>query len=278
MKKFFQDISISFLGCIISAFGTACFLLPNKLSSGGFSGIATILYYLFNIKMGVSILILNIPLFILAYIKLGKYFVAKTVISTIAYSKMIDFFEMITLNIQDKFLASIYGGILIGIGLSFVFRRHASTGGTDLIASLTQSYNPRIKIGQMLVLLDFFIVFANLIVFKSVEIGLYSFIAIFLESKAIDIIFEGVNFTKLIYIISNKSEEISNQINIELEKGATLLYGKGSYKKNDKYVIMCATKRTNVIKVKRLVYNIDENAFLIITDAREVYGLGFKNG
>jgi uncharacterized membrane-anchored protein YitT (DUF2179 family) len=130
----------------------------------------------------------------------------------------------------------------------------------------------------MLVLLDFFIVFANLLVFKSVEIGLYSFIAIYLESKAIDIIFEGVNFTKLIYIISNKSEEISNQINIELEKGATLLYGKGSYKKNDKYVIMCATKRTNVIKVKRLVYNIDENAFLIITDAREVYGLGFKNG
>lgn len=276
LKRVLKDISICFLGCVFSSFGTACFLLPNKLSSGGFSGIATIFYYLFNLKMGTTIIILNIPIFILAYVKLGKYFVGKTIFSTIVFSKLIDFFSNIKFVIDDNFLASIYGGILIGIGLSLVFRQNASTGGTDLISILTQSYNPKIKIGQMLVILDFIIVFSNLIIFKNVEVGLYSFIAIYLVSKMIDIVFEGINFTKVIYIISDKNEQICEAINSELKKGATELYGRGSYSGKDKKIIMCATKRNNIIKVKELAGKIDENAFMIVTDAREVYGLGFK--
>lgn len=277
MKKFLIDISISIFGCMLSAFGTACFLLPNKLSSGGFSGVATILYYLFGWKMGVTIILMNIPIFILAHYKLGRYFVVKTIISTVAFSKFIDWFGNIDLAINDKFLASIYGGILIGVGLSLVFRQKSSTGGTDLISTLVQSYNPRIKTGQILVFLDIAIIFSNLIIFKNIDIGLYSFIAIFLVSKMIDLVAEGVNFTKMIYIISDNGVEISKAINLELGRGATELYGKGSYTGKEKMIILCATKRYNIIKIKELVNKIDRNAFMIIGDAREVYGLGFKS-
>ena len=277
MKKFLIDISISIFGCVLAAFGTACFLLPNKLSSGGFSGIATILYYLFGWKMGITIILMNIPVLILAYFKLGKYFVFKTIISTIAFSKLIDWFNYIDFIIYDKFLASIYGGILIGVGLSLVFRQKASTGGTDLISMLVQSYNPRIKTGQILIFLDIVIVASNLVIFGNINIGLYSFIAIYLVSKMIDLVAEGVNFTKMVYIISDDSVEISKAINIELGRGATELYGRGSYTGKDKMVILCATKRYNIIKIKEMVNKIDPNAFMIIGDAREVYGLGFKN-
>ena len=276
MKKVLIDISISIFGCILAAFGTGCFLLPNKLSSGGFSGISTILYYLFGWKMGVTIILMNIPIFVLSYIKLGRRFFIKTIISTIIFSQLIDFFEKINLDVNDKFLASIYGGILIGIGLSLVFRQNASTGGTDLISTLVQTYNPRIKTGQILVVLDFVIVLANLIVFKNLDVGLYSFIAIYLVSKMIDLVAEGINFTKMIYIISDKHKDIAKLINLELGRGSTELYGKGSYTGKDKMIILCATKRSNIIKIKEMVNKVDPNAFMIISDAREVYGLGFK--
>lgn len=276
IKQIFKDISISVLGCILAAFGTACFLLPNKLSSGGFSGIATIFYYLFNFKMGTTIIILNIPLFILAYIKFGKYFMTKSIISIIVFSKFIDIFSNSGAFVFDKFLASVYGGILVGIGQALVFRVGSSTGGSDLIAILAGSYNSHIKIGKILVMLDLVIVFTNLIVFRNIEIGLYSFISIYIISKMIDIVFEGINFSKMIYIISDKSDEISKAINFDLKKGATELYGKGCYSQKEKNIIMCVTKRNNLIKIKNIVNEIDENAFIIITDAREVYGLGFK--
>lgn len=276
IKQIFKDISISVLGCILAAFGTACFLLLNKLSSGGFSGIATIFYYLFNFKMGTTIIILNIPLFILAYIKFGKYFMTKSIISIIVFSKFIDIFSNSGAFVFDKFLASVYGGILVGIGQALVFRVGSSTGGSDLIAILAGSYNSHIKIGKILVMLDLVIVFTNLIVFRNIEIGLYSFISIYIISKMIDIVFEGINFSKMIYIISDKSDEISKAINFDLKKGATELYGKGCYSQKEKNIIMCVTKRNNLIKIKNIVNEIDENAFIIITDAREVYGLGFK--
>ena len=276
MKSFIKDIMISFFGCIISAFGTACFLLPNKLSSGGFSGIATILYYFFNFQMGTTIILLNIPLFIISYFKLGKRFLLKTIISTIIFSFSIDIFDMITISLQDKFLASIYGGILIGIGQALIFKSKSSTGGSDLIANLVNDFKPKLKIGEALVLLDLFIVGLNLLFFKNIEIGLYSGIAIYVVGKMIDLFFEGINFSKMMYIISDKSEEIAYAINVELERGATGLYGKGMYNKNDKIIIMCVTKRSNVINIKELAKSIDKNAFIIISDAREVFGEGFK--
>lgn len=272
----FYRFCLIVLGCAFAGFGTASFLLPNQISSGGFAGIATIIYYFFNIKMGTAILILNIPLFILGYIKLGKKFIFKTTIATFLYSMFIDVFSSFIFT-EDRLLSSIYGGALIGLGLAIVFKADSSTGGTDLIAYIIQNYNTNIKISTIIVFTDIIIIFANLIAFKEIEIGLYSAIVIYISGKMIDFVFEGVNFSKIIYIISDKHEEIMKIINKEIQRGATALYGKGSFTGKNKMVIMCVSTRRDLDKIKSISKSIDKNSFIVISDAIEVYGLGFKN-
>lgn len=273
----FYKFSLIIVGCALAGFGTASFLLPNQISSGGFAGIATIIYYFFNIQMGTTILVLNIPLFILGYIKLGKKFIFKTIVATFLYSKFIDIFSEFNLFTEDRLLSSIYGGILIGIGLAIVFKADSSTGGTDLIAHIAQNYNINMRMSNIIVIIDILVVAANLIAFREIEIGLYSAIAIYISGKMIDIVFEGINFSKIIYIISDKHEEIMEIINKEVKKGATALYGRGSFTGKNRMVIMCVSKRRDIDTIKNISRRIDENSFIIITDAREVYGLGFKN-
>ena len=277
IKRFVYDSILIIIGCVFISFGTACFLLPNKLSSGGFSGIATIIYYFYNIPMGTTIMILNIPIFIWAYIKLGKKFIFKTVIATFLYSKFIDIFESTTAFTNDYFLASIYGGILIGLGLALVFKANASTGGSDLVAHLTIQYQQYVSVSTILVLLDILIVGINLIAFRDIEIGLYSAIVIYFSGTMIDIIFEVINFCKMIYIISDKHEEILKSINQKANRGATGFYGKGGFTNKEKTIIMCVTRRRDIMGIKNIANEIDKQAFIIITDAREVYGLGFKS-
>ncbi len=274
-KIFFEFILIV-IGCILAAFGTSEFLLPNQLSSGGFAGIATIIYYLFHIQMGTTILILNIPLFIIGYFKLGRKFIFKTIIATFLYSKFIDIFENFGVFTTDRFLSCLYGGILIGIGLALVLKVNSSTGGTDLVAYIIQDFNSNIKMSNIIMIVDILVVLGNIITFREIEIGLYSAITIFIVGKMLDIVFEGINFCKLIYIVSDKSEEILEAINLDANKGATALYGRGSFSKKNKMIIMCVTKRRGVDKIKLLSKKVDPNSFVIITDAREVYGLGFK--
>lgn len=265
------------LGCLIASFGTACFLLPNKLSSGGFSGIATVLYYFFEINMSTTIILLNIPIILLAYKKIGKIFIIKTIFSTFLYSIFLDIFSATGIRFtEDILLACIYGGIIIGFGLAIVYKTNSSTGGTDLIAHIAQKYNKTLKISEVIVGFDTIIVFINLILFKNIEIGLYSFISIFLIGKMTDIIFEGINFSKMIYIISDKNDEIRDKVINESNKGLTEIYAKGGYIGNNKKIIMCVTKRNHIMKIKELAHEIDKEAFIIITDVREVYGLGFK--
>ena len=276
MRIFFYNIIILLLGCLMSSLGTACLLLPNKLSSGGFAGIATIMYYLFDWQMGFSIMLLNIPLFVFSYFKLGKKFFIKSIISTAIFSYFIDIFDNVSFLINDRFLASIYGGLLIGIGQALIFKSKSSTGGTDLIVNICNSFNSNLKLGKVLVILDTVIVGMNLLFFNNIEIGLYSAIAIYIIGKMIDIVFEGINFSKMIYIISDRYEEIAYLLNMKLNRGGTGLYGKGLYSQKEKIIIMCVTKRSNIVEIKDLVRKVDNEAFIIITDVREVFGEGFK--
>lgn len=278
MKVFlcFYEIILIIIGCNLAAFGTGSFLLPNQLSSGGFAGIATIVFYFWNIKMATTIMILNIPLFIIGFIKFGAKFILKTTFATFLYSVLIDLFEMYNLGINDKFLASIYGGTLIGIGLGLILKTNTSTGGTDLIAHIAQNYKINMKMSTIIIFIDALVVIANLIAFKDLEIGLYSVIAIYLIGKMIDIVFEGINFSKIIYVISDKYDELIEVINFEMKRGATGLYAKGSFTHKNKMVIMCVSKRKDIEKIKSISRKIDPKAFIIVSDAREVYGLGFK--
>lgn len=276
MYNFFKDLFFIVVGCFFAALGTGSFLLPNQLSSGGFAGIATIIYYFFEINMATTILVLNIPLFIIGFIKFGFKFILKTIFATFLYSIMIDVFEPKPAIIEDMFLASVYGGILIGIGLALVLKANTSTGGTDLIAHIAQNYKINLKMSTIITVVDAIVIGANLIAFKKLQVGLYSVIAIYIIGKMIDIVFEGVNFCKIIYIVSDKYEELTEIINMQMKRGATGLYAKGSYTQKNKMVIMCVSKRNDIEKIKAISKRVDPNSFIIVTDAREVYGLGFK--
>mgnify|MGYP004519710475 FL=1 len=276
IKIFFTEIIETIVGAIIMAIATSLILLPNQLSSGGFAGIATIFYYFLNIPMGTTILSINIPLFIFAAYKLGKGFVIRSFIGTVTFSFSIDILDRLQPLTQDRFLACIYGGIIIGLGTAIILKANSSTGGSDLISMLVKKYNPNIRTGNVIIIVDVIIVGLNVLLFKEIEIGLYSAIAIYLMGKMIDIIFEGIYFTKLLIIISKRNEEIAEVIGEKIGRGTTGLYGKGMYKDEQKLVLLCAASRGDVVRVKQTAKKIDPESFIIIANAREVVGLGFK--
>ena len=275
-KKIFSDFSQIVFGTAVMAMGMALFLIPNKLSTGGFSGIATIFYYLFNFPVGTVMLVLNVPLFIFSFFKLGKNFFIKGVAGTALLSFFIDLFERIDYLTNDRLLACIYGGILVGVGTAFILKANASTGGSDLLSQIIRIYKPDTKNGTIIVITDVIIVGLNVIAFNEIEIALYSAIAIFIMGKAIDILLDGIYFTKMIYIVSNKYDEIADKITKEVQRGATGIYAKGMYTNKEKMLLLCVVGRNEVTKIQKIVKKTDENAFLIISNAREVFGKGFK--
>ncbi len=186
---------------------------------------------------------------------------------------ILDKFKPLT---EDRILACVYGGIITGLGTAIILKAGSSTGGSDLLSNIIKGFNPSIRVGNMIVIIDIIIVTLNVLFFKEIEVGLYSAIAIYIMGKIIDIIFEGVYFTKLLIIISDKNEEIAKEIGKNIKRGTTGLYGKGMYTNEEKLVLMCAAARGDVSKVKDTARKIDPKSFIIITNSREVVGLGFK--
>ncbi len=264
-------------GSLVMALSVSLFLLPNQLSTGGFTGIGTITYYLFNISIGTTTIILNIPLFVIAFLKLGKGFVIRGIIGTILLSTFLNLTENIEPLTNDRFLSCIYGGILMGLGTAIILRADSSTGGTELLTGIITKYKPGIRLSNLMIIVDIIIVGLNMIFFKEIEIGLYSAIAIYLMGKIIDILFEGIYFTKMMFIISDKYQEITEKIHENVMRGTTGLYARGMYTKKDKMVILCVTSRNEVIKIRQIIKPIDPRAFIIISNAREVFGRGFKS-
>lgn len=276
IRKLIKELIYIVIGCAIMAIGTSLFLLPNKLSSGGFAGIATIIYYLFNLPLGITMLVLNIPLFIISFIRVGKDTAYKGLIGTIVLSTFIDFFDRFEPLTTDRFLACIYGGISIGIGTAIVLKANASTGGTDMLSYVIRSYKSHFRTSNLIVLIDIAIVCLNVIVFHQIEIGLYSAIAIYLMGKMIDIVFEGIYFTKNMFIVSNKYKEIAKEVGEKLDRGSTGIYAKGMYSREKKMMLWCVASRNEVAIIKEIAIRIDPQAFIVISNAREAWGKGFK--
>lgn len=276
IKKYIYEIFQIAIGTFVMAVGTSLFLLPNKLSSGGFAGIATITYYLFNWNMGTVILLLNIPFFLLAFIRIGKKFVFKSIIGTTFLSFFIDILDKVKPLTNDKFLACIYGGIIIGIGTSIVLKAEGSTGGSDLVSYIIKSFKPGLLTSNLIVMFDSVVILLNVICFKKLEIGLYSAISIYLMGKMIDIVFEGIGFSKMVFIISKDYNKISNEIGSKVTRGVTGIYSKGMYTDKEKMMLMCIASRNEIIRIRQIANQIDSRAFIVITNVREVYGKGFK--
>jgi uncharacterized membrane-anchored protein YitT (DUF2179 family) len=279
------------IGSLITAAAMNVFLIPYKIAPGGASGIATVVFHLTRgrLPVGATMLLLNVPLFIAGYRFIGGKFVIRTLFSTIFLSLAIDFtepytnyfvnllrLEKITTN-PDLLLYSIFGGFFMGSGLGFVFRSGATTGGTDLAAKIVHKFLPHQTIGTLLLIIDFAVVAFAAIAFRSFVLALYATVALFISSKVIDAILDGVNFAKAVYVISDKSEVISRKIMYDMERGVTALRGIGMHTMQERLILYCVVQRAQIPELKSLINEVDPNAFVILTDVREVMGEGFKN-
>ena len=273
VKKYALEYIFIIIGAFLMAVSTALFLLPNQLSTGGISGISTILYYSCNYPVGLTMLLINVPLFVIAMVKVNKRLFFKSILGTVLLSVFIDLLENLSPITNDRFLACIYGGIIMGIGTAIILKAGASTGGTDLLSYVIRAYNNKFKSSRVA---DTIIIFFNIIFFREIEIGLYSVIAIYLMGKMIDIIFEGIYFTKIMFIISEKYEEISKEIGILVKRGSTGIYSKGMYSGKQNVMLFCVASRKEVAEIKQIIKQIDKNAFIVTTDAIETLGKGFS--
>ena len=260
-KKYIIQFIQIILGTAITAISIQLFLLPNKISVGGFSGLATITYYLFNAQVGTAVFLLNVPLFIIALFQNGKNFFVNSILGTTALSFFLNLFHNFNVWTEDILLACIYGGVLSGIGTAIVLKANASTGGTELLTRIIRNYKPNIKTSNLIVILDTIIIGLSVIVFKNIEIGLYSALSIYITGKILDVFVEGIDFAKMIFIISDKYNEIAEDINNKIERGITALYGRGMYKKEDKIILLCVVSRREVNQIRKIVNDIDKRCF-----------------
>ena len=275
MKRVYEFLGVT-LGVILTALGLDMFLIPNKIAAGGVSGIATILHFLFHLPVGMVMLVLNIPLFLMGIYRMGLAFGFRSLYGTIALSVIIDLLALVVpVPTHDILLAGLYGGGLTGLGVGLVFRYKGTTGGTDLLAAIIRTYTG-VNIGQLLFMVDAGVVLAAGIVFNSAELALYALITIFITSWLIDLVLEGISYARAFIIISDRSEEIADLIMKEMARGVTALQGKGLYTGIDRPVLLSVVNRSEVSQLKEIVYKADPGAFVILTNVHEVLGEGFK--
>lgn len=273
-KRKISSYGIITVGTFLMALGINVIYEPMSMVTGGFSGIGIILQHFFRVPLWMTTILLNIPLFIVAWKKFGGAFVAKSLYATICFSVALAIVPEAKVVHEDYLMAALLGGALNGTGIGLVFGRGASTGGSDLLSTLLHPFFPLVSAGNILSVIDGIIVAGGMMVF-GIRTGLYSIVAVFVTSKLIDRILEGLKFAKLLYIISDEPEAIAGQVMERLHRGVTSLCGTGMYSKKGKNVLMCAISRKESVSLIKIVRETDENAFVIISDAREVMGEGF---
>ncbi len=262
------------LGCIIGAAAYPTFLVPNRIAPGGLTGVATILNHLFGLPIGTTSLLMNIPLFLIGYKAMGGIFAFRSLVATMLFSALIDLLPLPVIS-SDPLLGTLFGGVVLGIGLGLILRGGATTGGTDMIARMVHRRFPFISVGAFLFALDFAVVLAAGLLIGSPE-ALYAMINIFVTAKVIDAVMVGFTGNKACFIMSGAWEPVSRRIMEEVGRGATYLTGRGAYSGEERPVVLCVASRQEISAIKQIVHEEDEKAFMFITDAHETLGEGFS--
>lgn len=276
--KLLWGLAADFIGTIFMAVGINSFIAPNHIAPGGASGLAVLINYMSGLPIGIMIFVVNLPLFILAWKYLGRQFIYKTVRSTIILTISVDYLtKWIPIYDGNDMLAALFGGVLMGAGLSIVFMNGSTTGGTDIAGKLFRLRYPHISMGQIMLVVDLFIVTLSAIVYKNIESALYAVILLYASSKVIDAFLYGIDVGKMVLIVSEESDEIAKKISKVLQRGVTVLYGKGVYSNDKKEILLAAVKRSEFSKLKSCIYSVDPRAFVIVADAGQVLGEGFKD-
>ena len=265
-------------GSTLTALAYNLFFIPNNIAPGGISGLATELHKLFGFHIGLTIIVINIPLFIIGWKIRGGMFMVRTLVSTLLLSALIDYLRL-PQAVYDMFrgdllLTTVYGGIIMGAGVGLTIRGNATTGGTDLVAIIGNHWFPSIDVAWILFGVDFLVIALAAVVFEP-KMALYALAAAFIGARIVDFMQTGVRRAKVFYIISEKSVVITQRILLSLDRGVTILHGRGAYSGKEKDVLFCLVAPQQITAMKKLIAQEDPDAFVVVSDAKEVLGEGF---
>ena len=280
-KEWIMSYFYLIIGAFILALGYAFFMTPYKITPGGIYGISIVLHHKFGFPVGMAALCFNLPLTLIGLKLLGPRFGVKTfmgfILTALFTDGLIYFLGNDPLNLHDEvLLASIFGGVVMGVGVGLIFKSRASSGGSDVLASILAKYT-KIPLGKQLMIVDSCIVLVGFLAFQDWKIPLYSWLTIFIMGKVIDMILQGFSDDKIILIISEKSEELRKSIIYNLKCGGTIFQAKGMYTKEEKDVLFTVMNRRSIPDLQKYIFQIDPEAFITIADAHEILGKGFKS-
>jgi len=272
-----KNILFILLGAAIFSFGLVHFNMQNNLAEGGFTGITLLLYFVYGWSPSITNLLLNLPLFFLGWKLLGRNIFIYTIIGTIGVSLFLSIFQKYTINMplyEDLFLAALFAGVFIGIGLGIIFRYGGTTGGVDIIARLAQKYLGW-TMGRTMFMFDFFVITLSLITYLNYREAMYTLVVVFVGARVIDFMQEGAYAARGAMIISDKNEEIAANIMKEMDRGVTSLKAVGSYTKAERDVLYCVVAKNEIVTLKNVINSVDPHAFVSVTVVHDVLGEGF---
>lgn len=273
-------ILLILFGAVVYALAVELFYVAANLTTGGLTGVALILNKLLSLPVGTMVLVMNIPLFLLGYKSMGRYFFITSLVGVVASSVAIDIFSVslpaISALESDRLLCSVLGGAMSGLGLGLVMAAGGSTGGVDIVGLLLSRKQDGLSLGRVIMLMDIVIVVANTLIFHDIAAALYTAIAMYLSSVVLDSVMYGANIASVTFIITKQAAEIAKTLIDTLGRGVTILNGTGAYTGEPQSLLICAIGRRQLSHMKRLVLGCDPNAFIIVSEAREVFGKGFK--
>ena len=273
----FKWIAATFIGSAVFALGFDLFLAPNDLNPGGISGLSMILVELMGFgSVGTLSILINLPLFILGGVKIGKKFFLGSLLGMLLSSLLIDALAVIPFPVTEPLIGALYGGVVCGLGLGLVFVNGTSTGGSDILVRLLKLRYRNVPIGQISMCFDAIVVVLTGLVFHDVTKALYTGVSVFICGKTIDAMVYRFDYSTVALIISREHQEIARQIGLKLDRGATFLNGEGSYSGTPMKVVLAAVKKQQVAELKELVTQIDPNAFIVVQEAHQVLGDGFS--
>lgn len=262
------------VGLIFCALGFNLFLIPNNIAAGGFTGIAQLINSVTGFPVGTVALVLNVPLFLVSMKSLGLRFGIRSLAATIGFSLLLDNLHVPVIT-HDLWLSTVYGGLVAGLGFGLILRGSATTGGTDMLASLIHRLIPSIRVSVGMFIIDGLVILASAFVYDTAA-AMYALICILISNVVIDFVLEGPNSSHSFFIISDKSDEIASRIMQELDRGVTGLEGMGMYSHQHKRVLLCVVSRMETVTLRRIVFSVDPRAFVISAKAHDTYGEGFK--
>lgn len=275
LPSWMADLLCLLAGSLLVAAGLVVFTIPNHIAPGGVSGLATALAHISPLPVSLWSLLLNLPLLLWAWRSLGRRSLVLTLLSTVLLSLFLELLSGLPVYTGDVLMAALFGGAIMGLGIGLLFLRGVSTGGTDLLALLLKPLFPNTASGSLLLIIDGLVVALAVLVFRDIEVALSSAVSIYICARVIDTLAQGVDYAKVIFVVSSRAEEISRALN-QGERGSTLLPAMGGYTGQEKTLIITVTRRHELAHHLRLIKSLDPDAFTFVSDATEVHGEGFK--